>query len=103
MTIFSCDDIRQTLDSGATLLDVRNTHEFDTGSLPNAKNIPLAVLPVLAEQHLDKDETLLVYCHSGGRAVMAERILTSMGYSDVINIGGVQHYPDCHTTQSKTQ
>ena len=48
MTDLTCNDIRQTLENGATLLDVRNVDEFNRGALPNAKNIPLAILPVLA-------------------------------------------------------
>ncbi len=96
MTILSCDDIKRNLEQGAVLLDVRNTDEFDRQRLPAAKNIPLSVLPVLAEQHLDKDDTVLVYCHSGGRAMMAEKILAGMGYRNVVNIGGIQHYPRCH-------
>lgn len=91
----SCDDIRQTLQTGATLLDVRSTNEFGNGCLPNAKNIPLAILPVLAEEHFEKDDALLVYCHSGGRAVLAEKILAGLGFTNVINIGGMQHYQHC--------
>jgi len=96
MTNLTCDDIRQTLSTGATLLDVRNTNEYGYGSLPNAKNIPLAILPVLAEEHFAKDDELLVYCQSGGRAIMAEKILASLGYTNVVNIGGIQHYQHCH-------
>ena len=96
MANLTCDDIRQTLQSGATLLDVRTTGEFNNGCLPNAKNIPLAILPVLAHEHLDKDEPVLIYCRSGGRAIMAEKILASLGFNDVTNIGGIMHYQHCH-------
>lgn len=95
MTNLSCDDIRQTMQSGATLLDVRNIAEFKSGALPNAKNIPLAILPVLAHEHLDKADPVLVYCQAGARAIMAEKILASLGFSDVTNIGGIQHYQHC--------
>jgi rhodanese-related sulfurtransferase len=96
MTNLSCDDIRQTLETGATLLDVRNTNEFNAGCLPNAKNIPLSILPVLADEHFDKDEALLIYCQAGGRAMMAEKILAGMGFTNITNIGGIQHYSHCH-------
>lgn len=95
MTNLTCDDIRQTLDNGATLLDVRSTDEFNRGALPNAKNIPLAILPILAHQHLDKDNSVLVYCHAGARAMMAEKILAGLGFSNVINIGGIAHFQHC--------
>jgi len=96
MTNLTCDDIRQTLATGATLLDVRTTNELNNGSLPNAKNIPLSILPVLATDRFSKDDELLVYCQAGGRAIMAEKILAGMGFTNVVNIGGIQHYQHCH-------
>jgi phage shock protein E len=93
---FSCDDIRQTLEDGATLLDVRTIDEFKVGCLPNAKNIPLAILPVLAHERMDKDEPVLIYCRSGGRAVIAEKILDSLGFSDVTSIGSIYNFQHCH-------
>ena len=91
----SCDDIRQTLDAGATLLDVRSTEEFNRGALPNAKNIPLSILPVLAHEHLDKDEPVFIYCRAGGRAMMAEKILSALGFNQITNIGGIHQYQHC--------
>ena len=95
MTMFDCDTIRHMLASGAALLDVRNTDEHQGGALPSSKNIPLPLLPVLAHEHLDRDQPVLVYCHSGARAVMAEKILASLGFNDVTNIGGMLHYQHC--------
>ena len=67
MPNLTCEDIRQTIQTGATLLDVRTTDEFCRGALPNAKNIPLAILPVLAHEHLDRNDHVLVYCQVGAR------------------------------------
>lgn len=91
-----CDDIRRTLNSGATLLDVRNTAEFNNGALPDAKNIPLAILPMLAHEHMNRHDPVLVYCQSGGRAIMAEKILASLGFTNVTSIGGMHHYQHCN-------
>ncbi len=95
MANLTCDDIRRTMRSGATLLDVRSTDEFNSDALPYAKNIPLAILPLLAHEHLEKDEPILVYCRAGGRAVMAEKILCNLGYTDITNIGGMHNYQHC--------
>jgi phage shock protein E len=92
----TCDDIRQTLEDGAVLLDVRNTDEFCSGALPDAKNMPLAILPQLADEHLDRDSPVLVYCGAGARAMMAEKILLGMGFSDVTNIGSSTHIRRYH-------
>ena len=96
MSNYDCDDIRQTLETGATLLDVRTTDEFKVGCLPNAKNIPLAILPVLAHEHMEKHEPVLIYCRSGGRAVIAEKILASLGFTDVTTIGSIHNFQHCH-------
>ena len=95
MTQLNCDDIRRTLQSGATLLDVRNTDEFHRGALPNAKNIPLAILPLMAHEHLAINDPVLIYCHAGGRAMMAEKILAGLGFTNITNIGGMHQYQHC--------
>ena len=95
-TNLTCDDIRQTIQTGATLLDVRTNGEFQHNALPDAKNIPLAVLPLLADEHFTKDDHVLVYCQAGPRAIMAEKILTGLGFTNVTNIGSLQTYQHCH-------
>lgn len=96
MNNINCDDIPQALDAGATLLDVRSNDEFKTSCLPDARNIPLAILPLLAHEHMDKHEPVLIYCHSGGRAIIAERILAGLGFTDVTNIGSIHNFKHCH-------
>ena len=96
MTTFNCEHIRQTMQSGAILLDVRSVDEFSRGALPNAQNIPLALLPVVAGERLGNNKPVLVYCQVGSRAHMAEKILTRLGFTDVTNIGGIQQYQNCN-------
>ena len=96
MSNLTHDDIRQTLQSGATLLDVRTAREFNSGALPNARNIPLSILPSLAHKHLDKDEHVFIYCRAGGRAIMAEKILAGLGFKRITNIGGMYQYHHYH-------
>jgi rhodanese-related sulfurtransferase len=95
MTNLDCNDIRQTMQSGATLLDVRSADEFNCGTLPDAKNIPLANLPLLAHERLDKENPVLIYCRSAGSAIIAEKILSGLGFTNVTSIGGIQHYQHC--------
>ena len=42
-----------------------------------------------------KYNPVLVYCHGGGIAVMAEKILASLAFTNVAIIGGIQHYQLC--------
>ena len=96
MNHIDCNDIRQTFEAGATLLDVRTTDEFKVGCLPNAKNIPLAILPLLAHEQMDKKKPVFIYCRTGGRAVIAERILAGLGFTDVTSIGSIHNFQHCH-------
>ena len=95
MNNLNCDELCRTLSTGVTLLDVSTTNEFNHGGLPNAKNIPLASLPLFAQQHFERDEPVLIYCHSGSRAIIAEKILASLGFTDVTNMDGIHHYQHC--------
>jgi len=98
MNLKNCNDVQEILRSGATLLDVRTANEYNNESLPSAENIPLAILPVLAHERLNKDQHILIYCHSGARAIMAEKILAGLGFPRITNIGGMQQYRYCDLT-----
>ncbi|MGE3298705.1 MAG: rhodanese-like domain-containing protein [Porticoccaceae bacterium] len=57
------------------VIDVRTQAEFDAGHIPGAVLIPHDQLA----QRLDEvpaDREVVVYCHSGHRATLAERLLT---------------------------
>lgn len=95
MTTLDCDQIRQWLNKGATLLDVRSADEHRQDALPDATHIPLPLLPVLAHERLDSRQPVLVYCRSGARAQMAMQLLNNLGFSNVTNIGGTIHYAHC--------
>ena len=109
MNTLKCNQIRQTSGTGAALPDVCTTDDLTMAVYLNAKNIPLAALPLLAQQYFERNEPVPIYCHSGSHAIMyrkygisqgardggaiiAEKILASPGFTDVTNIGGIHHY-----------
>jgi rhodanese-related sulfurtransferase len=51
---------------------------------------------VLAHERFIKNNPVLVYCHGGGIAVMAEKIQASLAFTNVTIIGGIQHYQLCY-------
>ena len=78
---------------GYVLLDVRTEEEFLTGYIPGAINIPNETIgdgdiPWLK----DKDQLILVYCRSGNRSVEASKKLVKLGYTNVVEIGGIQQW-----------
>ena len=79
-------------DKGASplIIDVRTPAEWDTGHLDEAKHIEWQEISArISDLTANKDETIYVYCRSGGRSGKAKTILDDLGYSNVINAGGV--------------
>ena len=74
------------LKSGATIIDVRSAHEFQTASNPNSINISLDSLDTASIQH-PKEQPIIVCCASGTRSGIAAGILKRKGYTRVLNAG----------------
>jgi phage shock protein E len=77
--------LKQMLQSGAKVIDVRSRGEFSTGHFAGAINIPLDELPGKISTIGKKDEPVIVYCASGMRSGSAQRMLQSAGYTNVEN------------------
>ncbi|MBQ7746882.1 MAG: rhodanese-like domain-containing protein [Spirochaetia bacterium] len=72
------------------LLDVRTEKEFVAGHIKGAILIPDYEIRLRAEKELpDKAKTILVYCRSGRRSKLAARDLAELGYTDVLEFGGI--------------
>ncbi len=72
------------------LFDVRTLEEYEVGHLSGAVLIPYDTIRerihVVAP---DKSMQIYLYCHSGGRASMARHTMEKMGYTNVVNLGGI--------------
>ncbi len=74
---------------GALLVDVREREENAAGSAPGALALPKGFLELIAETRLpDKGRTLLLFCQTGLRSLLAAEALTRFGYRDVRSIAG---------------
>ena len=72
------------------LLDVRTKGEYESGYIPGAINIPLSDIDEKIISFLpDKSQMILVYCRSGNRSREASDKLSKLGYSNVLEIGGI--------------
>ena len=94
MQSISCTDIQAIMGQGGQLVDVRTPMEFAQGALPGAINIPVQVLHGAPEQ-LDPEKPVLVYCRSGQRSAHAQSWLQTMGFRQVIDLGGAFYYLPC--------
>ena len=81
-------------DSGYILLDVRTQSEYDSGHIPGAICLPNESIGGEAPAQLpDKNQTIYVYCRSGNRSKQASAKLAALGYTNVVEFGGINSWP----------
>jgi len=72
------------------LLDVRTREEYDAGHLKGAVLIPHnTIRDQINNVASNKEAPIFVYCRSGHRASVAQQALIAIGYTQVVNLGGV--------------
>lgn len=77
--------------SNLTLIDVRDVEEFATGHLPNATNIPFNDGTLAAQiPSLDPNGAYGVYCRSGNRSGQAVALMKDAGFTNVVDLGGLE-------------
>lgn len=80
--------------TNAIILDVRTLQEYQDGHIQNAILIPnesinsktISTLP-------NKDSLILVYCRSGSRSAESAKKLIKLGYTNVLDFGGIIDWP----------
>ena len=76
------------------ILDARTQAEYDEGHIPGAILIPHDTVATAAEDALpDKGQLILVYCRSGNRSKQASQTLVDLGYTNVVEFGGINSWP----------
>lgn len=75
---------------GYIILDVRRPDEFASGHIPNAINVQNEIIGTSDIPELpDKNQLILVYCRSGRRSKEAAQKLVELGYTNVVEFGGI--------------
>lgn len=96
-TCITPEQAKQIMDSAEypfIILDVRTLEEYDEGHIENAILIPYDEIDAsIAETLPDRDVTILVYCRSGRRSKIAAAALAELGYTNVLEFGGIIDWP----------
>ena len=81
-------------ESGYIILDVRRADEFAEKHIPNAINIPNESIGTDEIPELpDQNQLILVYCRSGNRSKQASEKLAALGYTNIVEFGGIIDWP----------
>ena len=77
-------------ETGYIILDVRRPDEFAAGHIPNAINVPNESIGTSDIPELpNKDQLIMVYCRSGRRSKEASEKLVKLGYTNIVEFGGI--------------
>ena len=81
-------------ESGYIILDVRTPEEFAERHIPGAINVANETIGTDEIPELpDKDQLILVYCRSGNRSKQASEKLVALGYTNIVEFGGINDWP----------
>jgi len=96
-------EAREMIGKGNTLVvDVRDAPEVEkSGKIAGAVHVSRGMLEFRADpeapshdKNFAKDNNVILYCASGGRAALAGKLLKDMGYAHVFNVGGFKDWAD---------
>jgi len=83
-------EIKEYLEKGAIVLDVRTKMEWDQGHTSGAKHIALNLIPLQIDEIKSWNKPVITVCLSGGRSGQAAQFLRNNGV-EVINGGPWQN------------
>ena len=78
----------------AIIVDVRRDDEYKTGHIPGAVLLTMETITAetAAKVLPDKNQMILIYCRSGRRSKIAAQSLLDLGYTNLIEFGGILDY-----------
>ena len=77
-------------ETGYIILDVRRADEFAAGHIPGAINVANESIGTDEIPELpDKKQLIMVYCRSGRRSKEASEKLVKLGYTNIVEFGGI--------------
>jgi molybdopterin/thiamine biosynthesis adenylyltransferase/rhodanese-related sulfurtransferase len=90
-------EVSEHLGNGVTLVDVRESEEWDRGHIPGAVHVPRGYLESRIDGAVaDRDAPVVLYCASGQRSALAAHTLTELlGFTNVRSMtGGITLWKD---------
>ena len=80
-------------ETDCVILDVRTQAEYEQGHIPGAVCVPNEAIGTEEIPALpDKEQLILVYCRSGNRSKQAAQKLANLGYTNIVEFGGIRSW-----------
>lgn len=78
----------------AVIVDVRRDDEYKAGHIPGALLLTLEKITKESAAKIlpDKSQMIFIYCRSGRRSKIAANKLLELGYTNLIEFGGILDY-----------
>ena len=78
----------------AIILDVRRDDEYKAGHIPGARLLTMETITAESAAKIlpNKNQQILIYCRSGRRSKIAAQSLLDLGYTNLIEFGGILDY-----------
>jgi rhodanese-related sulfurtransferase len=78
----------------AIILDVRRNDEYKSGHIPGARLLTMETISAESAAKVlpNKNQLILIYCRSGRRSKIAAQSLLDLGYTNLIEFGGILDY-----------
>ena len=70
------------------LIDIRTPAEIERGVIPNAKTLPMHLVPSKIDYFSLSKNQIVIYCRTGSRSAQVCRFLNKQGINNVINLRG---------------
>ena len=94
------DEAKSLQDNGALIIDIRELEEIQiSGKVKDSYHIPRGLLEFQTKlvnpnglEGFDTENTIILYCASGGRAALAGKTLKDLGFEKVFNLGGLKDW-----------
>lgn len=94
-TISMAEGIEMAKDNPkAVIVDVRRDDEYKAGHIPGALLLTLEKITKESAAKVlpDKSQMIFIYCRSGRRSKIAANKLLELGYTNLIEFGGILDY-----------
>ena len=80
-------------ETGYIVLDVRTPEEYAGRHIPGAITGPNETIGSTAPEQLpDREQLILIYCRSGNRSKQAADKLVALGYTNIVEFGGISSW-----------